>query len=306
VNSKGGVMNKLIECVPNVSEGRRKDIIETLKDEILSVKDIKLLDYSSDFDHNRSVFTFVGSPKNVLEAAYRLASKSLELVDLNKHKGEHPRIGAIDVIPFIPIRDVTMNECVLLAIGFGRRLGENLNLPVYLYEEAATTPHRRNLANIRRGEFEGLYEKMKNPAWKPDFGPDKPHPTAGATVVGAREPLIAFNVNLNTKDVSIAKMIAKAIREKDGGFPKVKALGLELKDKDLTQVSMNLTNYKVTPVYKVFDKIVELAKENGVEVVESELIGLIPIDAISQIISHYLKLPDFKSDRILEYKIFGD
>lgn len=299
-------MSKLIECVPNVSEGRRKDIIETLRDEILSVKDIKLLDYSSDIDHNRSVFTFVGSPKNVLEAAYRLASKSLELIDLNKHKGEHPRIGVIDVIPFVPIKYITMKECVLLAIGLGRRLGENLNLPVYLYEEAATAPHRRNLANIRRGEFEGLNEKMKDTKWKPDFGPDKPHPTAGATVVGAREPLIAFNVNLNTKDVSIAKMIAKAIRERDKGFPNVKALGLELKDKGLTQVSINLTNYKVTTVYEVFNKIVELAKENGVEVVESEIIGLIPIDATSQIISHYLKLPDFKSNRILEYKIFNN
>ena len=299
-------MNKLIECVPNISEGRREDIIETLKDEILSVKDIKLLDYSSDIDHNRSVFTFVGSPENVLEAAYRLASKSLELIDLNKHRGEHPRIGAIDVIPFIPIKDITMKECVLLAIGLGRRLGENLNLPVYLYEEATTVSHRRNLANIRRGEFEGLHEKMKDPKWKPDFGPDKPHPAGGATAIGARVPLIAFNVNLNTKDVSIAKMIAKAIREKDGGFPCVKALGFELKDKDLTQVSMNLTNYKVTSVYKVFDKIGKLAKENGVEVVESEIIGLIPIDATSQIISHYLKLPDFKSNRILEYKIFNN
>jgi len=299
-------MNKLVECVPNVSEGRREDIIETLKDEILSVKDIKLLDYSSDIDHNRSVFTFVGSPKNVLEAAYRLASKSLELIDLNKHRGEHPRIGAIDVIPFVPIKNVTMNDCIMITRGLGRRLGENLNLPVYLYEEATTVSHRRNLANIRRGEFEGLHEKMKDPKWKPDFGPDKPHPAGGATAIGARVPLIAFNVNLNTKDTNIAKIIAKAIREKDGGFPCVKALGLELKDKDLTQVSMNLTNYKVTPVYKVFDRIVELAKENEVEVVESELIGLIPIDATSQIISHYLKLPDFKSDRILEYKIFNN
>ncbi len=299
-------MRKLIECVPNVSEGKRKDIIKTLKDEILSVKNIKLLDYSSNIDHNRSVFTFVGSSKDVLEAAYRLASKSLELIDLNKHKGEHPRIGAIDVIPFVPIKNVTMNDCIMITRGLGRRLGENLNLPVYLYEEAATAPHRRNLANIRRGEFEGLHEKMKDPKWKPDFGPDKPHPTGGATAIGARVPLIAFNVNLNTKDISITKMIAKVIREKDGGFPCVKALGLELKDKDLTQVSMNLTNYKVTPVYKVFDRIVELAKENGVEVVESEIIGLIPIDAISQIISHYLKLPDFKSNRILEYKIFNN
>jgi len=275
-------MNKLVECVPNVSEGRRKDVIEALKDEILSVKGIKLLDYSSDIDHNRSVFTFVGSPEKVLETSYRLAAKSLELIDLNKHKGEHPRIGATDVIPFVPIKDVTMSECVLLAIGLGRRLGENLNLPVYLYEEAAPEPHRRNLADIRRGEFENLNEKMKNPVWKPDFGPEKPHPTGGATAIGARVPLIAFNVNLNTKDVSITKMIAKAIREKDGGFSHVKALGLKLKDKDLTQVSMNLTNYKVTPVYKVFDRIVELAKENGVEVVESELIGLIPVDAITR------------------------
>jgi len=299
-------MRKLVECTPNVSEGRRKDIVEDLRDEILSVKEIKLLDYSSDFNHNRSVFTFVGSPKNVLEAVYKLTAKSLELIDLNKHKGEHPRIGAIDVIPFVPIKDITMKECVLLAIGLGRRLGENLNLPVYLYEEAASAPHRKNLANIRRGEFEGLNEKMKNSEWKPDFGPEKPHPTGGATAISARVPLIAFNVNLNTKDVSIAKMIAKAIREKDGGFPCVKALGLELKDKDLTQVSMNLTNYKVTPVYKVFDRIVELAKEKDIEIVESELIGLIPIDAISQIVSHYLKLPDFKSDRILEYKIFNN
>ncbi len=299
-------MSKLVECIPNVSEGRRKDIVEDLRDEILSVKEIKLLDYSSDFNHNRSVFTFVGSPEKVLEAAYRLTSKSLELIDLNKHRGEHPRIGAIDVIPFVPIKDITMKECVLLAIGLGRRLGENLNLPVYLYEEAASAPHRKNLANIRRGEFEGLNEKMKNSEWKPDFGPEKPHPTGGATAISARVPLIAFNVNLNTKDVSIAKMIAKSIREKDGGFSKVKALGLELKDKGLTQVSMNLTNYKVTPVYKVFNKIVELAKENNIEIVESELIGLIPIDAISQIVSHYLKLPDFKSDRILEYKIFNN
>jgi len=298
-------MSKLVECIPNVSEGKRKNIIEDLRDEILSVKEIKLLDYSSDFNHNRSVFTFVGSPEKVLEAVYKLAAKSLELIDLNKHKGEHPRMGAIDVIPFVPIKDVTMNECVLLAIGLGRRLGENLNLPVYLYEKAASAPHRKNLANIRRGEFEGLNEKMKNSEWKPDFGPEKPHPTGGATVVGARVPLIAFNVNLNTKDVSIAKMIAKTIREKDGGFSKVKALGLKLKDKDLTQVSMNLTNYKVTPVYKVFDKIGELAKENNIEIVESELIGLISIDAISQIVSHYLKLPDFKPDRILEYKIFN-
>ncbi len=298
-------MTKIVECVPNFSEGQKKEVIEAIANQIKGVEGVRLLDYEHDKDHNRSVMTFVGEPKAVKLAAFAACAKAAELIDLNKHHGEHPRIGATDVIPFIPISDCSMEECVDLARNLGSEIAEKLNIPVYLYEHAATRPERQNLANIRKGEYEGLKEAIqKDPKRKPDYGPSSLHPTAGATVVGARMPLIAYNVNLGTDDIGIAKSIAKAIRHSSGGLRYVKALGLEIKEQGIVQVSMNLTNYQKTPIFRVFEMIRSEADRYGVEILGSEVIGLIPQNALVDAADFYLRIENFNKLQILENRLW--
>lgn len=297
-------MTKVVECVPNFSEGRKAEIVDAITDAVRSVEGVRVLDVEMDPSHNRAVLTFVGEPGRVKEAAFASASKAVELIDLNKHAGEHPRIGAVDVIPFVPISEVDMRECVELANSLGKKIAEKLGVPVYLYEEAATRPERRNLANLRKGEFEGLREEIRtNPDRAPDFGPSELHPTAGATVVGAREPLIAYNVNLRTDDINIAKAIAKAIRHKDGGLRFVKALGFKTERENTVQVSMNLVNYKKTPIFRAFEMVKSEAERYGVPVIGSEIVGLVPEDALVSCVEHYLRLENFRKSQILEYKL---
>ncbi len=299
-------MSRLVECVPNFSEGRRPEVIDLLQREIVSVPGVALLDREMDKDHNRAVLTFIGEPEAVKKAAFRAIAKAAELIDMEKHEGEHPRLGATDVVPFVPVSEVTMEECVQLARELGQEVGEKLGIPVYLYEAAATRPDRVNLADIRKGEYEGLKEKIgKNPDRKPDFGPDRLHPTAGATVIGARMPLIAYNVYLGTADVSIAKSIAKRVRESSGGLPSVKALGFEIKERNLVQVSMNLTNYLKTPIHQAVEAVKTEAKNLGVPVVSTELVGLAPLDSFLATAEYYLKLENFKRDQILETKLLS-
>ena len=297
---------KLIECVPNFSEGRRQEVINAIADAIRSTPGVTLLDVESNPDHNRSVISFVGEPGPVKQAALAGATKAVELIDLNKHKGEHPRMGAVDVVPFVPLSGATMDDCVILAKDFGRELAESLHVPVFLYEEAASTPERRNLADVRAGEFEGLRDKIgKDPAKGPDFGPDKIHPTAGATAVGAREILIAYNVNLGTNDLSIAKKIAHQIRAKDGGLTYVKALGFELKQRGIVQVSMNMTDYHKSQLFKAEELVELFADRYGVPVVGSEIVGLVPMDALVDSAEFYLKLENFSREQVLEKRLFA-
>jgi glutamate formiminotransferase len=297
-------MVKIVECVPNFSEGRRQEVIEAIAGAIKGVEGVRLLAYESDKDHNRSVFTFIGEPEGVKKAAFSAIAKAAELIDLNQHTGEHPRIGATDVVPFIPISEVTMDDCADLARELGQEVADELKIPVYLYEHAATRPERQNLANIRKGQYEGLKEAVKtDPERKPDFGPAELHPTAGATVIGARMPLIAYNVNLDSNDLSIAKAIAKKVRFSSGGLKYVKALGLEIKERGIVQVSMNLTNYLETPVYKVYAMIEEEAKNHGVRILGSEVVGMIPMDALIDTADFYLKIEDFDRSQILENRL---
>ena len=297
-------MLKLVECIPNFSEGRNREVIEKIIDEVRKHRDVKLLDYSSDPDHNRTDVTFVGEPEAVKKAALDLAVKCVELIDMNKHKGEHPRMGAIDVVPFVPISGVTMEDCVKLAEEFAEEFSKMTNVPCYLYEEAARREDRRNLANVRKGEFEGLKEEIgKNPDKVPDYGPNRIHPTAGATAVGARFFLIAFNVNLGTDNIDIAKKIAKAVRFSSGGYRYVKAMGFEIKERGIVQVSMNLVNYRGTPIFRVFETIKNEAERYGVPVIGSEVVGLIPLEAIVQVADHYLRLEKIDVDQVFEKKI---
>ncbi len=296
----------LVECVPNFSEGRSEEVIERIAGAIRSTPGATLLDVESNPDHNRCVITFVGEPEPVKSAAMAGARKAVELIDLNHHKGEHPRMGAVDVVPFIPLAGVTMEECVSIAKSFGRELAEQLQIPVFLYEEAATNPGRRNLADVRAGEFEGLREQIgKDPARKPDFGPEKIHPTAGATAVGAREILIAYNMNLGTSDLGIARKIAHELRSKDGGLAYVKALGFELKEKGIVQVSMNLTNFRKSQVFKAYELVKLFAERYGVPVVGSEIVGLTPMDALVDTAEFYLRLENFSPEQVLERKLFA-
>ncbi len=284
----------LIECVPNFSEGRRAQIVDEIVAAMAGVSGVSVLDRTSDASHNRSVVTMVGSGENLVEAAVRGAGVAAKRIDLREHSGEHPRMGATDVIPFVPVAGATMAHCVELARECGRRLGEELGIPVFLYEAAATRPERRNLAKVREGQFEGLRDLIgKDAARDPDFGPRAIHPTAGCTAVGARKFLIAYNVNLASNDVALAKSIAKAIREKDGGFPCVKAMGFHLADTDLAQVSMNMVDYETTSLLTVYEAIERLAREAGVEPLESELIGLAPAAALPDAVARRVKLRDF-------------
>ena len=297
-------MERLVEVVPNFSEGRRKEVVEDIVNAILSVPGTHLLDMEMDPDHNRSVVTFVAPPENAVEAAFQGVKRASELIDLNKHEGQHPRIGATDVVPFVPLKNVTMEECVTLAEELGKRIADELNIPVYLYEEAARVPERKNLANIRKGEFEGLREAIKtDPSRKPDFGPNELHPTAGATVVGARKILIAYNVNLGTSDLKIAKRIAKRVRAKGGGLAFVKALGFELKERGIVQVSMNLVDYEKTPIFAAFENVKMYAERYGVPVIGSEIVGLVPQKALVQVADFYLRLENFKDDQIIEARM---
>lgn len=298
-------MEKLVECIPNFSEGRDQAKLDQILDAIKSTG-VELLDQEKDHDHNRAVVTFVGEPDRVLEAAFRAIKKASELIDLTKHKGEHPRMGATDVVPFVPIKNVTTRECIEMAKRLGKRVAEELKIPVYLYEDAATRSDRQNLANIRKGEFEGLRDEIEtNPDRKPDFGKPKIHPTAGAIAVGARFPLVAFNMNLNTSDVSIAQKIAKAIRFGSGGFRYAKSLGFMLKEENQAQVSCNMTNYTKTPLYRVFETVEREAQRYGVSIKESEIVGLVPEKALIDTAIYYLQLDRFKEEQILEYKLSG-
>jgi glutamate formiminotransferase len=297
-------MNRIVQCVPNFSEGRRKEVVDAIASEIKS-EDVKLLDVEMDADHNRSVVTFVGEPESVKAALMKAARKAVELIDMEKHVGEHPRVGAIDVVPFVPVKNVTAEECVALAKEVGNALGNELGIPVYFYEDAATKPERRNLAKVRKGQYEGLKAEIEtNPERKPDVGPSKMHPSAGAVVVGARMPLIAYNVNLNTTDLRIAKEIAKKVREKGGGLPTVKAMGFDIKERSIVQVSMNLTNYLITNIWRAFEEVKKEAELLGVEVIGSEIVGTVPLEAIVGCADEYLKLENFKRDQILETRLW--
>lgn len=295
---------KLIECVANFSEGRDAARVDALVAAIVSVPGVYLLDREMDADHNRSVLTFAGAPDPVAEAAIRAVEKAVALIDLTKHTGVHPRIGAADVVPFVPVEGVTLEDCVKLAERVGRELWKRLKLPVYLYEAAAKHPDRVNLENIRRGQFEGLREEVRtNPSRKPDIGDAELHPTAGATVVGARKFLIAYNINLGTADVEIAKRIAKGIRSSSGGFRYVKAMGVMLTSRNLAQVSMNLTDFEQTPVHRVFETVRRDAERYGVPVVGSEIVGLIPKKALELTADFYLRCENFHPGLVLENRI---
>jgi glutamate formiminotransferase len=293
----------LIECIPNVSEGRRPEVVEAMAGAIRCVAGVRLLDYSSDASHNRSVFTLVGDAAGVEQAALALLERAVADIDLRTHRGEHPRLGAVDVIPFVPIEGVTMAECVALAKKTGATIAERFQVPVYLYEEASANPARKNLEDIRRGEFEGLAAKMATAGWAPDFGPAAPHPSAGAAVVGARMPLIAYNINLATNRLDVAKKIAAAIRQSGGGFRYVKAAGFKLEDRGIVQVSMNLTNYQQTPIFRVFETVKREAARYGVAILETEIVGLVPSAALTGAAEFYLQLEGFKPDQVLEYKL---
>lgn len=295
---------KIVECVPNFSEGRRPEVVREIVAAVESVPGVRLLDYSSDPSHNRSVLTFIGEPAPVKEAAFRAIAKAAELINMEEHRGEHPRIGATDVVPFVPVLGVTMADCVALARELGAEVAEKLRIPVYLYEEAATRPDRRNLADIRRGEYEGLKKEIHLPERRPDFGDPVMHPTAGATVIGAREFLIAYNINLGTPDVSIAKKIARVVRASSGGLMYVKALGIKLGDRNLAQVSMNLTNFKKTPMHVVFNLVKSEAERYGVPIVGSEIVGLVPLDALLAAAEHYLRIENFCRKQVLETRVW--
>lgn len=292
------MIQQIVECVPNFSEGRSKKTIDAIVSAIGAVEGVKVLDVQSDADHNRTVVTFVGVPEAVEAAAFEGIARAAQLIDMNAHRGEHPRLGAADVVPFVPIQNVTMDDCVAMAARLGARVASELEIPVYLYEAAATSPARRNLADVRRGEYEGLKEEINfNPAREPDFGP-KRLGKAGATVIGARPPLIAFNVYLNTENAAIAKKIARAVRHSSGGLRFVKALGLLVEGQ--AQVSMNLTDYRRTPIHRVMEMIRREAARYGVTIARSELIGLTPQQALLDAALFYLQLDSFSPAQVLE------
>jgi len=296
-------VKKVIECVPNVSEGTDTDKINAIAG-VIERPGAKLLNLSSDPNHNRTVITLAGEPQAVAEAAFDVARAAIASIDLTHHQGEHPRMGAVDVIPFIPVSGVTMAECCAIAEQVGKRIGEELNVPVYLYAESARVPQRRMLPTIREGEFEGFAEKIKDPAWQPDFGPAERHPTAGCVAVGARNFLIAYNVELDTSDVTIANRIAKSMRESSGGLMNVQARGIFLADKQRAQVSMNILNFATTPLYRVFELVRMEAARYGVGIVKSELIGLAPAQAFMDVASYYLQLPGLTRDALVETRIY--
>jgi glutamate formiminotransferase len=296
-------VKQVIECVPNISEGRDTDKIKAIAG-VIERPGARLLDLSSDPNHNRTVITFAGEPQAVAEAAFDVARAAVASIDLTHHTGEHPRMGAVDVIPFIPVGGVTMAECSEIAEQVGKRIGQELNVPVYLYAESARVPQRRKLPTIREGEFEGFGEKIKDPAWQPDFGPAERHPTAGCVAVGARNFLIAYNIDLDTSDLTIAKRIAKSMRESSGGLMNVQAKGIFLEDEHRAQVSMNILNFATTPLYRVFELVRMEAARYGVGIVNSELIGLAPVQVFMDVASYYLQLPGLSRNALVETRIY--
>ena len=293
----------IIESIPNVSEGRRPEVIEKLIRSITATPGVRLLDQSSDASHNRSVFTLVGDAPALKAALLALFEEAVADIDLRSHRGEHPRLGAVDVVPFVPIEGATMDDCIALARDVAAAVAERFAVPVYLYEDASANPARKNLEDIRRGEFEGLAGKMEVPGWAPDFGPAQPHETAGASVIGARMPLIAYNINLNTSRLDVARKIAAAIRHSSGGLRFVKAMGVMLEDRQIAQVSMNLTNYQKTPVFRVFELVKREAERYGVTILESEIVGLVPSAALLSTAEYYLQIEGFSGDQVLENRL---
>ncbi len=299
-------MKKIIESVPNFSEGRREEVVRKIVSQAEETENVLVFDWSMDHDHNRSVVTVVGDPDAVSEAIFKMSKKAVELIDLRHHTGAHPRMGAVDVIPFVPIKNATLEECVELSKKVGKRVGEELKIPVYLYEKSATSSERSNLSKIRKGQFEGFFEKITLPKWKPDFGPDEVHPSAGVVAIGAREYLIAFNVNLGTKNVDVANKIARAVRYSSGGYRFVKAMGVNLREKGIVQVSMNMTDYKKTPLFRVFETIKREAERYGVPVVGSEIIGMVPMDALVKTVKFYMGVDDLKEERVIENRLLDE
>ena len=296
-------MNKILECVPNFSEGRDLDKVEKIVSPFRGKENVKLLDYSTDKDHNRCVVTVVGEPESVRDAVIEAIGIAAELIDMTKHEGQHPRMGATDVVPFIPIRNCTVEEADQIAREVAAAVGEKFGVPSFLYEKSATAPHRANLSDIRKGQFEGMAEKMQDAKWKPDFGPETIHPTAGVTAIGARMPLIAFNINLDTPNVDIATQIAHKVRYLNGGFRFVKAMGVMLEERNIAQVSMNLTDYTKSAIYRVFETVKMEARRYGVNVVGSEVIGLTPMAALIDCAEYYLQIENFNMDQVLETRL---
>ena len=301
ISNGGHLMEKIVECIPNFSEGQNESVLKALVDVASSVPSVSLLDWSADKSHNRSVFTLTGNPDAVADAAFCMCKTAAELIDMRKHKGEHPRMGATDVIPFVPIRGMDMAECVVLSRKLAKRISSELSIPVFLYEYSTHNPERKNLSNIRRGQFEGMTAKLKEPGWAPDYGETAPHPSAGVTAVGARMPLIAFNINLDTDRLDIAQSIARSVRGSSGGYEHCKAIGVMLAERGVAQVSINMTNYEQTPLYVIFEAIRIEAARWGVGILGSEIVGLTPVKALADCAAYYLKLEDFDyNQRVLE------
>lgn len=297
-------MAQIIESIPNISEGRNQQVIEACVDQIRQTPGCTLLNYSSDPNHNRTVITYIGDAKAMEEASVKLAKKAVELIDLTKHEGEHPRMGCVDVMPFVPIKDASNEKCIELSHVVGKRIAEEADLPVFLYELSASQPNRKNLATVRKGQFEGMAEKVQQEEWEPDFGGRRIHPTGGVVAVGARPPLVAYNLNLNTSDVTIASNIAKIIREKDGGLKCVKAMGFMLEDRNIAQVSINMTDFRVTPLYRVTELVKAEAARYGVQVIGTEVIGLCPMKALVDSAEYYLQIENFDfENQVLENHI---
>lgn len=289
---------KVLMAEVNISEGKDMELVEQVKTALLSGEPVDVMDINSNVNHNRTVFTYKGEPQAVLEGTKRLAAKAIELIDMTKHTGSHPRMGAVDVVPFIPVKDISIDEALVIARAFGKFLGDELGVPVYYYEDAATSEERKTLPKIRKGEYEGLCERMKYPAWVPDEGPKEFNAKSGGTVTGVRFPLVAFNVNLKTSDMTLAKKIVKAVRGAAGGYQNVRAIALPLKERGIVQVSMNLTNYEKTPIHRVFETIKSEASQYGVLVEDCELVGPVPVYALEEVLKFYLRVHSFSMDQL--------
>ncbi len=298
-------MARLVECVPNFSEGRDLKKVEKIVDEIRKIKEVTLLDYSSDSDHNRSVVTIIGEPEKVKEAVINAIKVATDLIDMSSHEGAHPRMGATDVVPFTPVSEITMDECIELAKEVGQAIGE-MGIPVYLYEDAASKPERKNLADVRKGQYEAFFDKIKEEGWEPDFGPREMNKKSGATAVGARVTLVAFNVNLDTPDLEIAQAIAKKVRFIGGGLRFVKGIGLKVEERNITQVSMNLVNYEKTRVYQAYEAVKMEARRYGVNVVGTEVIGTVPMKSLIDAAEYYLQIENFDINQILEKRLLDE
>ena len=297
-------MEKILECVPNFSEGRDRKIVEQIVDPFRKTDGVKLLDFQTDEDHNRSVVTVVGNPDALKQAVVESMGIAIDLIDMRTHSGQHPRMGAIDVVPFIPVKNITVDEAVTVSKAVAKQVADAYQLPIFLYEQSAAKPERRNLAAVRKGQFEGMAQKIKQPDWAPDYGPAEIHPTAGVTAMGARMPLVAYNVNLDTNDIEIANQIARSVRHISGGLRYCKGIGIELKDRGIVQVSLNMTDYTRTALYRVFELIKIEARRWGVNVVGSEIIGLVPMQALIDCAEYYLGIEDFSMEQVLEARIF--